>query len=136
MEKLNFPNFNLKLKSKKNILYIFDVIRKKWIKLTAEEWVRQHCINYLITNKKYPKSYINVEKKFLINGVNKRYDIVVYDKLGNISILVECKSNQILLDQKVFDQISKYNLKINSQYLMITNGITHYFCKIDYSPLL
>ncbi len=132
MEKLSFPDFRIRLKNKENKHSIFDIIRKKWFLLTQEEWVRQHCIHFLIFFKKYPKSLINVEKKLLVNGLPKRYDIIVYSKKGNVILLVECKAPNIKISQDVFDQIAKYNLSIKSKYLMVSNGLSHYFCEVNY----
>jgi hypothetical protein len=100
--------------------------------LQPEEWVRQHCIKFLIEEKKYPRSLINVEKTLQINGMNKRYDIVIYNPDGTIFLIVECKSFKIKINQNTFDQIARYNLALRSQYLMITNGIEHYYCNIDF----
>ena len=91
MEKLNFPTYNFKLKKNNNKTYIFDEIRKKWIFLSPEEWVRQNFVMY-IKSKGYPLSLMNIEKGFSINGVSKRYDIVVFNQIGKVNILVECKS--------------------------------------------
>ena len=132
MEKLNFPEFGIRLKNKENKSLIFDIIRKNWFLLTPEEWVRQHCIHYLIFIKHYPKSLINVEKKVLVNGVPKRYDIIIFSKNGEVLLIVECKEPRIKISQSVFDQISKYNLTLKSKYLMVSNGLTHYFCSVDY----
>lgn len=132
MEKLNFPEFGIRLKNKENKCFIFDIIRKNWFLLTPEEWVRQHCIHYLIFIKHYPKSLINVEKKILVNGVPKRYDIIIFSKNGEVLLIVECKEPRIKISQSVFDQISKYNLTLKSKYLMVSNGLTHYFCSVDY----
>ena len=132
MEKLNFPEFGIRLKNKENKSLIFDIIRKNWFLLTPEEWVRQHCIHYLIFIKHYPKSLINVEKKILVNGVPKRYDIIIFSKNGEVLLIVECKEPRIKISQSVFDQISKYNLTLKSKYLMVSNGLTHYFCSVDY----
>ena len=132
MKNLNFSKFKMRIKSKENLYYIFDIIRKNWYLLTKEEWVRQHCIHYLIYTKKYPKYLVNVEKKFLINGVSKRYDIIVYSKQKNVIILVECKAYDINLNQDVFDQIAKYNLQLKSRYLMISNGLLHFYYTVNY----
>tara|TARA_B100000768_G_C11149469_1_gene319660 strand:+ start:315 stop:767 length:453 start_codon:yes stop_codon:yes gene_type:complete len=132
MEKLNFPNYNLRFKNRENKDFIFDIIRKKWILLTPEEWVRQNCLHFLIQDKNYPESLINVEKKFLVNKVSKRYDIIIYSKHGDVLLLVECKAPNINLSHSVFDQIGKYNLSLKSKYLMVSNGITHYFCEVNY----
>ena len=132
VQKLNFPNYNFRLKNSENKLLIFDEIRKKFVSLQPEEWVRQHCIKFLIEEKKIPKSLINVEKSLEVNGLTKRYDIVVFKPDGSIFLLVECKEPKVNISQETFDQIARYNLSLNSQYLMITNGIEHYCCLIDF----
>lgn len=131
MQELNFPKFEYRFKSTENKVSIFDVIRKKFIILQPEEWVRQHCVNYLITQKNYPKSLINVEKELIINGLKKRYDIVVFHPNGTIRLIVECKSYDVSINQNTFDQIARYNLALNAEYLMVTNGINHYYCQMD-----
>jgi hypothetical protein len=132
MLKLNFPNYTFKIKNIENEDYIFDEIRKKYIKLTKEEWVRQNCVNFLVKEKKFPQVLINVEKTLKINKLSKRYDIVVYNSDGSIKLLVECKSPEIKITQKTFDQIAIYNMSLKADLLMVTNGINHYYCKIDY----
>jgi len=110
---------------------IFDEIRKKFILLTPEEWVRQHVVMFLISEKKYPKLHINVEKVLKVNGLTKRYDVVVFNADGSILLLVECKAPEVQIVQSVFDQIARYNMTIDAKYLMVTNGLNHYFCRID-----
>jgi hypothetical protein len=131
VQKLNFPQFDYRFKSTENKVSIFDVIRKKFIVLQPEEWVRQHCVHYLINEKKYPKSLINVEKELNINGLKKRYDIVIFNSNGSILLIVECKSYDITINQDTFDQIARYNLALNAEFLMVTNGINHYYCQMD-----
>ena len=130
MEKLNFPTYNFKLKKNNNKTYIFDEIRKKWIFLSPEEWVRQNFVMY-IKSKGYPLSLMNIEKGFSINGVSKRYDIVVFNKIGKVNILVECKSFKQKILNNHFDQIMRYNIELKSTYLVVSNGINHYFLKFD-----
>jgi len=132
MQQLDFPNYNFRFKNSENKVAIFDEIRKKFIILTPEEWVRQHVVHFLILEKKYPKSLINVEKSLKINGLTKRYDVVVYKNDGSILILVECKSTSIKISQTVFDQIARYNLTLNAEYLMVSNGLNHYYSKMDF----
>tara|TARA_B100000767_G_scaffold132068_1_gene125443 strand:- start:4237 stop:4683 length:447 start_codon:yes stop_codon:yes gene_type:complete len=132
MEQLNFPNYIHTFKNKENKRYILDLIRKKYLLLTPEEWVRQNCINFLISALSYPKSLINVEKQIKINGKLKRYDIVVFNPDGNVNILVECKAPSISINQDTFDQIAQYNMTLNSNYLMLTNGKEHYFCIMNF----
>ncbi len=132
MHPLNFPEYGFRLKNSENNLHIFDVIRKKFVVLQPEEWVRQHTVNYLIQEKYYPKSLINVEKQLTVNDIKKRYDIVVFNSDGSIHILVECKAPSIVVDQNTFDQIARYNLQLNADYLMVTNGLQHFYCKMDF----
>ncbi len=132
MQKVNFPSYSFRFKNSENKVSIFDEIRKKFIILTPEEWVRQHVIQYLILEKNYPKSYINVEKLIKVNDLHKRYDIVVFQPNGTLFLLVECKAPEVKINQETFDQIARYNLKLKAQYLMVTNGLNHYFCKMDF----
>ena len=132
MQKLNFPDYEFRFKNSENKTSIFDEIRKKFIILTPEEWVRQNVVHYLITEKKYPKSLINVEKTLKINDLTKRYDIVIFNSDGTINVLIECKSTKIEITQTVFDQIARYNMTLKANYLMVTNGLNHYICKIDF----
>jgi predicted type IV restriction endonuclease len=132
MQNLNFPNYSFRFKNSENKVAIFDEIRKKFVVLTPEEWVRQHVVQYLLLEKKYPKSLINVEKLVKVNGLNKRYDIVVFQPNGEIFLLIECKAPEVPISQQTFDQIARYNLKLNAQYLMVTNGLNHYFCQMDF----
>lgn len=132
MRDLNFPKFQFRFKISENKRFIFDDIRKKYVLATPEEWVRQHVVQFLIQVKKYPQSYINVEKLVKINNINKRYDVVVFAPDGKIFLLVECKEPNIGITQPVFDQIARYNLSLNAQFLMVTNGLDHYYCKLDY----
>ena len=130
MIKLNFPDFEFKLKKIDNKTFIFDSFRKKFILLTPEEWVRQHVLNFLVL-KKIPITHIAVEKQIIINSLNKRFDVVIYNNTGDVIMLVECKSPSIKLTQNVFDKISIYNLNLNSKYCMVTNGLDHIYFKID-----
>ena len=131
MQKLNFSKYNFRFKSNENKTLIFDIIRKKFVILTPEEWVRQHTLHFLITEKKYPVYYINVEKQLLLNDTVKRYDIVIFKNDGDVEIIIECKAPSVTINQVSFDQIARYNLALNSNLLMVTNGLTHYFCKMD-----
>lgn len=132
MEQLNFPAFNFRFKNSENKVAIFDEIRKKFVILTPEEWVRQHVVHYLLHHKNYPKSLINVEKLLKVNGLTKRYDVVVFNPDGSIFILVECKAPTVKISQSTFDQIARYNLTMNALYLMVSNGHNHYFCQMDF----
>ena len=132
MQKLNFQLYNFRFKNSENKVSIFDEVRKKFIILTPEEWVRQHVVRYLIEEKNYPKSLINVEKVLQVNGLRKRYDIVVFNTNGSIFILIECKAPEIKIGQITFDQIARYNMTMKADYLMVTNGLNHYFCQMDF----
>ena len=133
MQNLNFPKYNFRFKSNENKTLIFDIIRKKFVVLTPEEWVRQHTIHFLTSEKKYPISHINVEKQLQLNDTVKRYDIVVFNKDGTIKIIIECKAPSIKTNQQTFDQIARYNLVLKSETLMVTNGLEHFFCKMDFA---
>ena len=132
MLQLNLPKYNHRLKRKDNIVYIFDTIRKKYLVLTPEEWVRQNFIQYLITEKKVPSSHFSIEKGIKVSNTQKRVDIAVFNKNREIEILVECKAPEIKITQKAFDQIARYNLTLKSKYLIVTNGLTHYYAKMDF----
>ncbi len=132
MQELNFPTYSFRFKNSENKMAIFDDIRKKFILLTPEEWVRQNTIQFILQEKKYPKSYLNVEKIIKINDLIKRYDIVVFQPNGKIFLLIECKSPEVSITQNTFDQIARYNLSLKAEYLMVTNGLNHYFCQMDF----
>ena len=133
MRNLNFPSYKFRIKNSENNTHIFDVIRKKFVVLQPEEWVRQHCIQFLINEKNFPVNLINVEKVVRINGLNKRYDIIAYNSDGSIFLIVECKAPKVKISQSAFDQIARYNLTLKASYLMVTNGLNHYFCTIDHN---
>src|SRR3970040_2143603 len=132
MQKLNFYSYSFRFKNSENKVAIFDEIRKKFIVLTPEEWVRQHVVRFLLEEKNYPKSHINVEKVLKVNGLRKRYDVVVYNPDGSIYILIECKAPEIKIAQAAFDQIARYNMTLDAQFLMVTNGLAHYFFQMDF----
>jgi len=132
MQPLNFNSYKFRFKNSENKNFIFDSIRKKFIMLTPEEWVRQHTLQFLMMEKEIPKSLLNVEKQLKLNNTTKRYDIVAYNPNGSIHLIVECKGPSIKINQKTFDQIAQYNMVLDSTYLMVTNGLEHYFCEMDF----
>jgi len=132
MQKLNLPSYSFKLKSNENKTLIFDNLRKKYVVLTPEEWVRQHFVRFLIHEKKYPVSIIAIEKQLTINTRIKRTDILTFSTDGKPDIIVECKAPHIKITQETFDQIARYNLKLNANYLVVTNGLEHFYCKMDF----
>jgi len=132
MEELNLPsyNFNIKLEGQRKL--IFDSIRKKYVVLTPEEWVRQNFISYLVEMKNYPKGLIAVEKKVDVNRMPQRSDIVLYNNKAIPVMIVECKAPDVKISQKTFNQIARYNMNLQVPYLVVTNGLSHYCCQIDY----
>lgn len=132
MVPLNFPEYIFRFKSNENKIAVFDVLRKKFVLLTPEEWVRQHVVRFLLTEKKLPQSLLNVEKQLKVHQLVKRYDVVAYNPNGSIHLIVECKAASVSISQESFDQIARYNLALKATYLMVTNGLQHYFCQLDY----
>ena len=111
---------------------IFDIIRNKYVALTPEEWVRQHFINYLVAHRAYPRGLMGVEVMFRMNDLSRRVDIMVYNRVGNPLLAVECKAPSVKIEGSVFDQIVEYNMKFRLNYILVTNGIRHYGCRIDW----
>jgi len=130
---LNLPDISLKTrKTNRDSLEVFDIVRKKYVSLTPEENVRQHFIHYLIFNKGYPASLIAVERGLMVNKLKKRFDAVAYNNNGEPLVLIEFKSPDVKISQAVFEQISAYNIKLKVKYLIVSNGLIHYCCMIDY----
>ena len=127
-----FSAYDFKIRKEENQSFIFDIIRKKYLLLTPEEWIRQHWLHFLIEEKKYPRSLIAVEMPLKVNRLEKRCDIVVYGKNGKPQLIVECKSGSIKMSQKVFEQIARYNLTLRVKYLVISNGRDTFCCEIDF----
>ena len=132
LQPLNLPPYPFKIKDDNGQLTLFDEIRKKHIVLTPEEWVRQHYVQYLTGKKNYPKTLIKLEGGHKYNGQQRRSDIVVYNPSGEKILLVECKAPTVTIDQKVFDQIARYNIVHHIKLLAVTNGLNHYYCMIDF----
>jgi predicted type IV restriction endonuclease len=132
MPKLMLPNVALKTKSVEGTIQVFDVIRKKYFVLTPEEWVRQHFIHYLNNEKNYPMGLMGVEKMIKYNALKIRADIVLYTREGKAKMIVECKAPNIKITQDTFNQIAKYNFKLKVEYLVVTNGMQHFCCRMDY----
>ena len=130
---LNLPNHPLKTRVNENgKTEVFDAIRKKYIILLPEEWVRQQFIGFLIRHKNYPASLIAIEKGLAINGLQKRFDTVVFNRNGRPVVLIEFKAPRVKLDDNTFRQVAAYNLNMRVNYLIISNGLTHYCCEMDY----
>lgn len=131
---LNLPQFEVKIK-KEDKVYIWDNIRRKYVALTPEEWVRQHFVNYLITEKGYPGSLIANEIQINLNNQKKRCDTVIYDRELSPLVIVEYKAPDVKITQEVFDQIARYNIVLKVKYLIVSNGLEHYCCSIDYENM-
>ena len=132
LQPLNLPPFPFKISDSNGQLTLFDEIRKKHVIITPEEWVRQHFVQYLINQKKYPRSLIKLEGGLRLNGLPKRTDIVVFNPAGEKILMVECKAPSVNINQKVFDQVARYNITHKIAILAVTNGLQHYYCTIDF----
>lgn len=129
---LNLPAYPFKIKEEDGSVFIFDDIRKKFLLLTPEEWVRQHVVKFLIHEKNYPKSLIKLEGGLKLNTLQKRTDILIFDSSGKRVVLVECKAPSIKITQKVFDQIARYNFVHRTGCLIVSNGMQHYCCEVNF----
>jgi hypothetical protein len=132
LQPLNLPPYPFKISDDNGQLTLFDEIRKKHIIITPEEWVRQHFVQYLINQKKYPKTLIKLEGGLRLHGMAKRSDIVIFNLAGDKILMVECKAPSVAIDQKVFDQIARYNMTHKIGLLAVSNGLQHYYCSIDF----
>ena len=122
MIKIKYPTFQFQIKDAAGSEIIFDALRKKWITLTPEEWVRQNFIQYLLQEAKYPPSLIAIEKEIMLGELKKRFDVLIYNRNHQPWMMIECKSTEVNLDQKVLDQVLRYNISVPVQYMVITNG--------------
>jgi hypothetical protein len=130
---LNLPEYNLReRKSEDGVDEVFDVFRKKFVRATPEEKVRQFFLNFLRQEKGYPASLISVEKKLLVNGRDRRFDAVVFRPDGHPLVLIEFKAPSVKITQSVFNQIAAYNFVLKADYLMVSNGLSHFCCQMDY----
>lgn len=129
---LNLPPFDIKVKKLDGRLSVFDQLRRKYVALTPEEWVRQHFINFLVTEKGYPSALIANEIQINLNNQKRRCDSVVYNRRLEPIVIVEYKAPDVNITQDVFDQIVRYNIVLKVDYLIVSNGINHYCCKINY----
>lgn len=129
---LNLPSFRINVKKKGDRLQVFDPIRQRYVALTPEEWVRQHFINYLIAEKNYPKNLIANETEINLNSLRRRCDTVIHSNELTPLLIIEYKAPDVKITQAVFDQIARYNIVLKVKYLIVSNGIQHFCCKIDY----
>lgn len=132
MQTLNLPDAALRIRNKGEKQEVYDSVRKKFVALTPEEWVRQHFIHYLADHRNVPRSLIAVEASLRYHRLKKRSDIVVYGKDGAPCLIVECKAPEVMVTQAVFDQVAMYNMALKVPFLAVTNGMVHFACYIDH----
>ena len=132
---LNLPAYSHKIAVKEGKNCIWDDLRRKYVALTPEEWVRQHFVHFLIEHKGYPAGLMANEIQIRLNGTKKRCDTVLYDRSLTPRMIVEYKAPDVEITQAVFDQITRYNMVLRVEYLVVTNGVRHYCCRIDYSAM-
>ncbi len=132
LQPLQLPPFPFKITEQDGKLTLFDEIRKKHILITPEEWVRQHFVQYLINHKGYPKTLIKLEGGLTLHGKARRTDIVVFNPNGQKILLIECKAPSVTIDQKVFDQVARYNMVHKVALVAVSNGLQHYYCRINF----
>jgi type I site-specific restriction-modification system R (restriction) subunit len=132
MQSLNLPNYEFRFNLKGEKTYIFDVVRKRFVLLTPEEWVRQNFIQYLISEKKYPQSLMAVEKQISMYGKLFRFDLLVYRKNGQPLLVAEFKAPEVKISQETFDQVVRYNMTLKVKHVVVSNGMQHFACEIDY----
>jgi hypothetical protein len=131
LKELNLPSYSFRITGDEGSEMIFDPIRKKYVKLTPEEWVRQNFVQYLIQEGKYPPGLMIIEAHFYQNRLKKRADILIHDRTGKRLMLIECKSPDVDLTDNVFDQIICYNLELKVPYILVTNGLSNLACKLN-----
>ncbi|MBN2482537.1 MAG: type I restriction enzyme HsdR N-terminal domain-containing protein [Bacteroidales bacterium] len=131
MEPLNLPTYSFSIKQDGDKKYIFDEIRRRYVSLSPEEWVRQNIIKYLSEDKHYPRTLMSIEKGFRRNRLSERYDLLIYDRTGEPAMIVECKAPVVEISQRTFNQATRYNEMYHARYLLVTNGRKHYCCRID-----
>jgi len=131
-QELNLPSYEFRFKKEDGQDRIFDEVRKKYVALTPEEWVRQNIVRFMIVEKSVPAGLIILEKQLVMNTMTRRPDVLIHDKYGKPVMIIECKAPDIKIAQNTFDQIARYNSVVRVPYLMVTNGLKHYCCMMDY----
>lgn len=131
MQTLNLPGYPFRIVNRAGKPFIYDPLRAKYVRLTPEEWVRQHFVQYMVRERGYPSPLVAIEMGFTYQGMSRRADIVVHDRSGRPLLLVECKAPDVPVSQRTFDQVAGYNLVIGAAYLVVTNGLDHYCCRLD-----
>jgi hypothetical protein len=132
LKQLNLPEYSFRIRGDEGSERIFDPVRKKYVRLTPEEWVRQNFVQYLINEGKYPPGLIGIEVMSPFNNLKKRVDVLVHNRAGRPVMIVECKAPEIEINDEVFDQLVCYNMGFRVPYLILTNGMVHYACIIYY----
>ncbi len=131
MQPLNLPAYDFRIQNRRGKEMIFDPIRQKYVRLTPEEWVRQHFVQYLVRERGVPQALVAVEMGFTYQRMARRADVVVYDRQGRPLMMVECKAPEVEIRQDVFDQVARYNRVVQARYLVVTNGLVHFCCVLD-----
>ena len=132
MRTLNLPDYQFNIKKNDNSFIILDTLRRRWVALTPEEWVRQNFVRFLIEERQFPAALMNNEISLTQNGIKRRCDTLVANRDGKPLVIIEYKAPTIQVTQKTFDQIVRYNMVLKANYLIVSNGMNHYCCKIDY----
>lgn len=132
MQKLQLPEYSFRLREERGRRLIFDEIRRRFVALTPEEWVRQHFLHYLVAEKGYPASLMAVEKKVTVNGLSQRFDLLVYDRKGAPLLVAEFKAPGVAVTQAAFDQAVRYNSALKVPLILVSNGLQHFVCRVDY----
>ena len=131
MQTLNLPAYEFHIQQQRGRAMIFDPVRGKYVRLTPEEWVRQHFVQFLVQEQGVPAALVAIEKAFTYQGMTRRADVVVHDRQGAALLMVECKAPEIEVRQAVFDQVARYNKVVQARYLVVTNGLVHYCAALD-----
>lgn len=132
LKALNLPEFDYNIQKRGETHVIYDEIRKDYFVLTPEEWVRQNFVHFLVNHHNYSKNYIKLEKQIKVNNRVKRFDVLVYNKDAKPFLLIECKAPEVKISQATFSQIATYNMTLKVPYLIVTNGLQHFICEIDF----
>lgn len=133
MVSLNLPSANFRIRNSNGISEIFDPLRRKFVALTNEEWVRQHLISFFLIHRSVPATMIASERGLMVNKLPKRFDLLIYSQTGKPAMIVECKAPTVKLDEEVLYQAARYNLSLQVPFLLISNGLKHVCLKVDYS---
>lgn len=131
LDTLNLPAYDFQQRERAGKREIYDPIRQKYVRLTPEEWVRQHFVQYLIRDRNVPRGLVTVEQSFDYQGMPRRADIVVHGRSGEPLLMAECKAPAVSVQQETFDQVARYNRVVDAPFLVVTNGLSHYCCRID-----